>query len=793
MRTRLRSPPSLALVFAAALGGACHATPPRARPTSPGLVRGAPQRPPLPPLPPYACKVPARLAPKPLPVGPAVSGAPEVVSQRWSNAGQRPLAPSPDGALVGATLPISREGEHSIVLADTTTGEVRASWPTEAGEAQLRFSGSGALLAAIGASVVELWDTTTGARRATISVDGFGLVAFSDDESRLTILGRSRQIVTIDTASGETLEAIALPERLWSGVGAPTVGAGAPSPGGGLVAYPWGSRVVIFDVAARAVCGELELESRVDAVAFDPFAARLAVSAPGIARVWDVATGGPRATLAPRDARTRWPMWSPDGTRLALVASDHAVVHVVDEPGAAAIELARGGFQWLPDSTGGLFPTPTGMTWTDLATASSGGLALGVVAPSDASFSARAPDASAFVTRHPDGALRLWDAGATRLRALLEKEATQEDLEAFFTPDGGTVGYAAYRPGDDARGGLLKLFSAKTGAPLGALITGSADHGVPSFRADGLELAKRPADGEDAVTLYAAAPLAPTKAPWPSTFHPESVSYSPRGATMLAIGTSAGERYQAQLFGAISGPLGEPDAYTGGPVVWSPDGGIVAIPSGAGFDLFDVAKRTLIRSEPDALLSESFSSDGALLARASAGAVEIVETRTGAVARALPFPPAASIELASFRPTGGALLIVYEDERGRRLRLVDTATWATLHEETLLADEQVTFARAKARVVVIASATGLRLLRADGAGVRLDVVSLDGAATLIAEGQAGMLDGDPKALARLYRVRTSGDLRAAALRAPAAVPSVTRAGLVADLLAGKVIAAPGGK
>jgi hypothetical protein len=476
-----------------------------------------------------------------------------------------------------------------------------------------------------------------------------------------------------------------------------------------------------------------------------------------------------------------------------LVASDHAVVHVVDEPGAAGVELARGGFQWLPDSTGGLFPTSTGMAWTDLATKVTGALALGVAATADASFAVRAPDASSFVTRHPDGALRLWDAGAAKLRALLEKDASQEDFEAFFTPDGGTVGFAAHRAGDDASGGVLKLFSAKTGAPLGTLVTGSADYGVPSFRADGLELAKPPAAGAAAVTLYGASPLAPATAPWPSAFHPESVSFSPRGATLLAIGTVSGESYRAQLFGAVSGTLGEPDAYTGGPVVWSPDGAIVAIPSGASFDLFDVAARSLIRAEPAALTSESFSSDGALLARVGEGAVEIVETRTGAGSRTLPFPAAVAIELAAFRPAGGALLIVFEDERGRRLRLVDTATWATLHEAALLADEEVTFTRAKARVVAIASATGLRLLRADGASVRLGVLSIDGAPTLIAEGPAGALDGDPKVLARLYRLRTAGDVRAASLRAPAAVPSVVRVGLVADLLAGKAIGAPGGK
>lgn len=787
----------------AALGGGCHTAKPRVRPGPPRFALGAsrsPQAPRLPPLPPYACKVPARQPPKPLPRGPAVSGAPVAVSQQWSNAALLPLSPSPDGALVGAVLPGPRADGHSIVLADTTTGEVRASWPSEAGQAQLRFSQSGALVAAIGTSVVELWDTTTGARRATIPVDGFGFVAFSDDESRLTILGKARQIVVVDTASGAPLEAVALPERLWNGFVAANVGvgvgAGVPSPEGGLVAYAWGQRVVIYDVAARAVCGELELEARVEVVAFAPDAARLAVSTLGSARVWDVATGGPRATLRWSDARTRWPTWSPDGTKLALVASDHAVVHAVDEPGAVGIELARGGFQWLPDSTGGLFPTSTGMAWTDLATKVPGALALGVAATSDASFSARAPDASAFVTRHPDGALRLWDAGAAKLRALLEKDASQEDFEAFFTPDGGTVGYAAYRASDDATGGALKLFSAKTGAPLGALVTSSADHGVPSFRADGLALAKPPAAGEDSVTLYGASPLAPAKAPWPSTFHPESVSFSPRGATLLAIGTVGGESYRAQLFGASGGELGtlgEPDSYTGGPVVWSPDGGIVAIPSGAGFDLFDVATRTLLRTEAAALTSESFSSDGALLARVGEGAVEIVDTRTGAASRALPFAPTAAIELVSFRPAGGALLIVFEDERGRRLRLVDTATWATLHEEALLADEEVTFTRAKARVVAIASATGLRLLRADGVSVRLRVLSIDGAATLVAEGHVGALDGDPKVLARLYRLRTSSDVRAASLRATATAPSAVRAGLVADLLAGKAIAPPAGK
>jgi WD40 repeat protein len=547
---RSNRPTSLALVaLVAALGGACHPTPPRVRPSPPQFVLRPMPRPQLPPLLPYACKVPARLPTKALPRGPAVSGAPVTVSQQWSNSGLLPLTPSPDGALVGAVLPGPRVGGHSIVLADTTTGEVRASWPSEAGQAQLRFSRSGALVAAIGTTVVELWDTTTGARRATIAVDGFGFVAFSDDESRLTILGKARQVAIVDTASGAPLETITLPERLWNGFGAPYVGvgvgAGVPSPDGGLVAYPWGPRVVLFDVAARAICGELELEARVDLVAFAPDAGRLAISTSGSARVWDVATGGARATLRGSDARTRWPMWSPDGARLALVASDHVVVHTVDEPGAAGIELARGGFQWLPDSTGGLFPTSNGMAWTDLATKVTGGLALGVAATSDASFSVHAPDASSFVTRHPDGALRLWDAGATKLRALLEKDATQEEFEAFYTPDGAIVGYAAYRAGDDTSGGVLKLFSAKTGAVLGTLITGSADHGVPSFRADGLELAKPPAAGADAVALYGASPLAPAKAPWPSTFHPESVSFSPRGSTLLAIGTVGGESYRA--------------------------------------------------------------------------------------------------------------------------------------------------------------------------------------------------------------------------------------------------------
>ncbi|MDX3539728.1 hypothetical protein PV721_36490 [Streptomyces sp. MB09-01] len=386
----------------------------------------------------------------------------------------------------------------------------------------------------------------------------------------------------------------------------------------------------------------------VNSVAFSPDGRTLATgSADGTARLWDTATGTPRATLRGHPDEVASVAFSPDGRTLATASAD----------GARLWDTATGKARaTLHASTGGVFSL------------------------------AFSPDSSTLATAGGDGITQLWNTASRAVRTTLTGNGSTV-FSVAFSPDSSTVATA----GADHTG---QLWDAETGAPRTTLTGHTGAVNVIAFSPDGRALATGSDDGT--MKVWNAATGKARSSLDVANGAVQAVAFSPDGSTLAIGGINRLLRLWDVATGAISGTLightdtvqsvaFSSDGHTlasasddktvrlwdlnprdGQPLVghtgivydvaFSPDGATVA---SAGADktvrLWDVTAgktRRVLTGHGDQVLNVEFSPDGRTLATSSTDTtVRLWDVTTGKIRTVLRDP---SVSVA-FSPDGRTL------------------------------------------------------------------------------------------------------------------------------------------
>ncbi len=233
------------------------------------------------------------------------------------------MAVSPDGVTLASA------SSQGILLRDLET----ESSVTLYGHVQINsmaLSDDGNILAtALANSQVDLWNTPTQSRIATLSWDAslatphvLQSVAISPDGGILAA-GSLYRLHLWDLETGREIATLKKHPGMIPSV--------AFSPGGALLATGGGGgkdrTIRLWDVATRAVVGMLEGHTDdVMSLSFSPNGSTLASgSRDNTARLWDVASRTEIATLAGHGSAVRAVSFSPDGSTLASGAEDHTI------------------------------------------------------------------------------------------------------------------------------------------------------------------------------------------------------------------------------------------------------------------------------------------------------------------------------------------------------------------------------------------------------------------------------------------------------------------------------------
>lgn len=226
---------------------------------------------------------------------------------------------SPDGTLLAGF-----SGQDTTALVwETATGRLRYTLSTD--EPVAVFSPDGKLLAVRGERL-KLFDLATGEERPlALTNPGAAYAAFSPDGKSLLIMGSDGTASLVDLATGAQSSPLQAPHLMPAGPGPGNRWEAGPaarfrfSPDGGLLLLEGVGRLRVFDVAARR-----ELASYPGAagqLAFSPDGKTWAVAAGRDVRLRDAASGEERAVLRGRTDPVTVLAWSPDGKRLASLAS----------------------------------------------------------------------------------------------------------------------------------------------------------------------------------------------------------------------------------------------------------------------------------------------------------------------------------------------------------------------------------------------------------------------------------------------------------------------------------------
>jgi WD40 repeat protein len=477
------------------------------------------------------------------------------------------LAFSPDGKTLAAG-----DDDGTVVLWDAATG--RQGGSVNVGSAQLdsvAFSPDGKTIAAANGGDVDIWDTATGKRAATLVVKtGAGSVAFSPDGK--------------------------------------TIAAGSFS----------GGDVTLWDTASGRQTAVLAVGSNVDHVAFSPGGKTLAAATGGSVKLWDVVTGQRAATLAPGSAVGNV-AFSPEDQRIAVVDGDS--VQIWDTESRWTGNLAEGssvesvafspGEQVLAvgDLSGhvGLWDTATGKRTAALADASS---------VQQVAFS---PGGTMLATGDVRSQVSLWDV-ATGKRAALMTEGSGPVNTVAFSPDGKTLATGGDTGTDGTGTGGVSLWDTATGKRIAVLIS-SANVFSVAFSANGKSLAVGSVNGFGVLDIATRQWTFATA----TGSNVVSVAFSPDDKT-LAAGTGSGSvtLWSTATWRQVSTlPIG---ASVDG-VAFSPNGGTLAVGDASGnLSLWDTStrRRTSSVAEGSPVGSLAFNPNGQVLAIAHGDDAELL-------------------------------------------------------------------------------------------------------------------------------------------------------------------------
>ena len=516
------------------------------------------------------------------------------------------------------------------------------------------FSIDGIVASGLKNSHVELWDSETSTRIATLKGHQPGSiqsVAFSPDGTILASAHRDvASLGDVILWDMETRQPIA---TLDLAINADTI---SFSPDGALLALGGDGYIKLYDVRTRALIRTIELFDEhgqkipVNSVSFSPDGAILATGTDGLGaflegsdemgdvRLWDVRTGDLIGTMYVFDVRSV--SFSPDGNTLAIATGNRLDGTDVLLWDVDTRELT-GGLDLLGDVISVLFFPDGALAYMT----QEGAVALrdrhGNIAELSSSAALHAPGSNG-MSFSPDGAIlasaslgiiKLWDVKTGELVGTLEGDwesvfEVPQLMEAHgrmeihtplsFSPDGAMLA---------AGGHFVYLWDVMTRQHIGTLESYSISS--LSFSPDGTTLATGKGGG---VILWDLE----TKEPLATLDHADdvwSVSFSPDGASLASGGRLHGTvRLWDVRSKELIATLDHADQVWS--VSFSPDGATLA--SGAwdgNVRLWDVSTGKLISNLSGysrSVFSVSFSPDGATLASGAwDGTVRLWDVKTG--------------------------------------------------------------------------------------------------------------------------------------------------------------------
>ncbi len=495
--------------------------------------------------------------------------------------------------------------DASITTQDIATLEGHTSEVNE-----VAFSPDGTMLASASYNAVKLWDIATRTHIATFQGRA-NTVAFSPDGS------------IIASASGELWD-VATRENIATLEGGSAV---AFSPDGSIIAYGlYDGTIKLWDVATRENIATLEGHtSRVNEVAFSPDGTMLAsASWDDTAKLWDVATRTHIATLT-GGSWSSSVTFSPDGLILAYGSSlwDVATMRELSTFGGSGRDLA-----FSPDGLILASPSYEGILLWDVATYHN--LTTLWVHQDDVTSVSFSPDGTMLASGSRDKTIKLWDTSEwMRPRPAALVKVSGDNQQGMSNAPLSNPLVVELR---DQYGSVLPL----QGVPVTFTITAGDGRLNGRFTVENI---MTDANGRAQISLT----LGPNAGT--NTVEVSLAGSGPLTFNAVGVGTTTitfiGDDYPKYHLptGAIvrlgKGAIGENDRA----VVFSPDGQHLAVASGIGIWLYEVATSRELALLPTAssVLSVVFSPEGTLLASGlDNGRVELWEVETGTKVTTLP-------------------------------------------------------------------------------------------------------------------------------------------------------------